>query len=157
MNTHIYSDAKDIFPCFVFPVPTLNRLYTNIIFPFDISPFSKLVQVFVRAMRFFFPAVTDKRPFPIQFSFSPLAQQGRIYPHILFESGLCARTQTQTRWAGLGQSFFYFTEKKKRKRKKTCDDERVPASSLSRSSSARVCCSSSISFSIQSLKKKKKL
>jgi hypothetical protein len=66
----------------------------------------------------FFPAVTDKRPFPIQFSFFPLAQQGRIYPHILFESGLCARTQTQTRWAGLGQSFFYFTEKKKIKRKK---------------------------------------
>ena len=67
----------------------------------------------------FFPAVTDKRPFPIQFSFSPLAQQGRIYPHILFESGLCARTQTHTRWAGQGwASRFSISPKKKRKKKK---------------------------------------
>lgn len=127
--------------CFVFPVPTLNRLYTNIIFPFIFPPSLNWSKCLC-ARCGFFPAVTDKRPFNSVF---PLAQQGRtlenVYPHILLES-VRAHTNTHT----LGCSFLYFPKK--------LGATRVPASSFLL---ARVCCSSSISFSTHSLKKKTKL
>ena len=114
MNTHIYSDAKDIFPCFVFPVPTLNRLYTNIIFPFDISPFSKLVC----ARCGFFSSSDRQKAIPHSIQFFPPRSTGKdIPPYLIRVWSVRAHTNTNTLgWAGPVVFLFHWKQEKKKKK-----------------------------------------
>ena len=158
MNTHIYIPMRRIFSLvlfFLFPrwIDYTLTSYFLLIFPPSLN-WSKCL---CARCGFFFQQWPTKGHFPFNSVFPPsLNREG--YTPISYSSLVCARAHKH-KHAGLGWAsrFSISLKKRKEKEKKTCDDERVPASSLSRSSSARVCCSSSISFSIQSLKKKKKL